>query len=985
MDHQQRRATISLVGATMIVGCVAIGSWFDTPARGTSTVAATISQEAAPYIHVASRHLPERISAPRDVALAPDGTLYIADSRMRRVHVLGADGAFREPIVHPLYDELVPMAIDVDSSRDVLSVVWQSIGSRGRFGAPVVERHDLAGGGLLPGAVAYSPALSLQAEAMSRHEGTGDLFVTGGDRLVRLIRGDVWDDERIIIETEWGYPPPPVQDVAVAGDRMAALIDGAVAIFGLDGSAVAEVETEHTVVALASTAGDDGFVMMVEAEGATPAADDPLLVGLDLDGARDPSADVTVGEAGIAVPPFAEWRSDVVLSGPRIAAIGLAPGDIWAVRRTEPNPITIFARELDLIGDLLEEERLAIPTPHAVAITSGALGVLAASCQGRDEQHVFSEGACERDPAHAYVVSTAGEVSGGTLLSRGLKDIAWGDGGAIFGAHAEVVQDNRRDGIMRYAPHLMRAGEPFGDDEWDVGCECTYGGRLAFEPGRLLTTRMANRPIVAVDPLSGAGAVLDVVGASIGAIPSDLAAGDGGVFVSSAGESIVARIDRDGVAVPVWSSDAGPGEGPLRIARGTWDGQEIVASITSSGAIRGIDAEEGALLFDWRPKRADRSLIDPIDLAIAADGRLLVVDSDGAIEVLEPSAAGWPTPVPTPGPSDPAPCAVFADTSSGPERVVLGETVTVTMSLTTSCEATRLSAAPDVDMVIVVMASEPEGRPRGFAPGGLFTWLRLMEHDSTRFGVVTVDDIDGEISVPLGASIDDVVESFGDRRNWMARDPLPAIAAAIDMLESQGRPDALPVIALVDLNDILLPGAEEEARLAGDVARRFGILTYAVTGTRHPHTALQFAGDPLRFANLLSPKSAAWLLDHLHSERLTAGIVDVALVEHVGARARFEPGTAWPPLVGDAMGPELRWERSVLSSVGHTVTYRARPIETGRIALSDGAIASFTDADGVRREVAFPIPFVEVVAEGVPPEATPTAFPGRVMLPFVER
>lgn len=972
MSQEQRRPAMSLLAATFIVvGTIALRDPLSAPARVISSVK---SQTTSPYTHVTSLRLPPTVLGQTGVALAPSGRMFIADARLRRVHVIDADGTEQPPLVFDDTDRYHPASIYRDPASDLLTIIWQE-----GFDSPAsryLDVRDLAG-------VSVRPMVGFTLEehtiqAIARHGPTSDLYVAL-PRLLLKYRDNEGDlGETIPLDIEVGYPfvGPYITGLSISGDRIAVLSEGFVSIHDLDGSRIVKVDTERRVAAIASNPSENGFVMMLSSEGRELVPDESLLLGIDVDGERVPIRDLTSGEVGINVPADIRWPKSVALAGSHVAAIGAVPGNNWAVRRSGPNPITVFGID----PDVYELPVVGEPTPPplgAVAIASSSSGVVVAGCTVGQDEEIHTTGDCQLYPAAAYRIEATegtGRITNGRLLDRGLLDVALNDEDEAFVSHADFVDARDRESAVFKAGHITRLAEGIGDDSWDEACDCPYGGRLAAESNRLLVTRPRTREIVSFDASSGA-----LLGGAIrtdeeyGAWPSDIADLDiGGLLTSHAGERRIKRLGADGAVLTEWATLADVRRAPWRIAHGAWNGREIVASVAAGGRILGYAAEDGTLLFDWAPRRADETALDPVDLAIDKNQQLLIVDGSGSIEIFESSPTTWEPPTPTPALPVAAPCDVSATKNIGRPWIVLGDTVNITMNFRADCLAAPVGTEPEIDIVMVFI-----GRKRTIETfdmkslKDLKTWFQLIDSVSTRVGAVLGNGEDGPAVLPMRSDLVDLVDDLIGYPEWRGQDIVASVERATEILRLEGRPDALPVIVLFDMFDSPITRDREDALLAGQAARAAGIQTYAVISSDVAYRSSQFAGIERHVAIDASQRSLATILESMQQAASPTGITELTIEDTLGEWVFYEEGSARPPAIEGLGIPDLRWTAASLPGAGITLQYRVRPLTTGTIATSVRAIARFTDADGSLREVVFPGADVEVLVPTITPTATP--------------
>lgn len=173
------------------------------------------------YVSDATWPLPAAPALPVNLALGPDGSLYVADGRHNSVKVFGGDGQLQSEWAFEADTEvLVPMTVAVDAARSWVHVLWASylrqgnalvlqglrLDTRQLDGRPTRPLRALSGIGL-PSDMVVSP-------------GSGDLLISAGNQI-----------HRVRPDSSWRIGGFDAGVVAPGADiRLAALADGRVAV-----------------------------------------------------------------------------------------------------------------------------------------------------------------------------------------------------------------------------------------------------------------------------------------------------------------------------------------------------------------------------------------------------------------------------------------------------------------------------------------------------------------------------------------------------------------------------------------------------------------------------------------------------------------------------------------------------------------------------------------------------------------------------------
>lgn len=942
---------------------------------------ASVAQQpaTAPYRLEASWPLPPRDFAIDDLAVAADGSVALADQLGKRVLFYGPDGSFLRQQVLPC-DTLLPSnpRLEVSPTGDRFLLLVSCLLESGSV-RNVVAQHDRDGRALAPPAVLSQPLGRLRDIAGGAD---GRLRVLGDLRLGRVdpATGAVDQAEELGPERN-------------AASRLASLTDGGLVLLSTDGrlqrfdssgqelTAALPEDSRLTLVDLVPDAAG-GVVALAGMKGAFVRGPDlaredyPLLFRFD----------------GALLQLPAERPAPLLASLPFGRAYGFG------------------ARLLHRsAGGWLIGSRLWVDEAHRLAPDGMALRVAAGSYRPQrynrdpvdmpspppnmpqlplawvDGQPWLLDGRVT--PPELFALSAAGarRLAASSLRAPYL-DLAPAEGGGIW--------LSRPDGLDRWTA----SG---GLEPLDLPCACPDGGRIAAFSLAGLETVFRSQPrdgrVQVIDTSLRATAGKLVLPEPAALWPSDLAVSPRGeVLTADAATGEVQRWTAGGLLRGSWL-EAGPGAGPRRIAAADLDTQpDRVAILTADQRLVLRELDEGRWLGDL-----PLPLPDPDgyaeDLALAPDGRIALSDlGAGRLLLLAPVPEAIPSPGGAPSPTPTAvdrPCRIERDKVVGPGTVVLGHTATITLTLAADCG--RPGRHVGADLVLVV---ENTYDRRAGADGGVIDYLarvpdvaaaltRWMDLRRHQVGLVSAQ-AHSEVLLPLGTpplQIIDRLRSLGDTSP--AGPQIDQLLTSAGTMLAGGRPDALPVLVLIT-NAASLdspragPAAQAAVKLAEGL-RASGVQVFAVL---IPNSSQRLVGDDVAQAWLAkltgSPQRVYLAANGAEVERLANQIYSqvrtlagtslagsLTLHDAMAPDIALLPGTA----AGSPLeGPDwLIWRRGLLPASGITLTYGIRPLKVGLLPTNRFAVADYTDVDGQRRSVTFPLPRILVMAPTPSPTATP--------------
>lgn len=972
---------------------------FSSPATDPSAAGAPGAVKAAPfadegplrYVFEASWPLPARGFEPRDLALAPDGRLFVADHHRRRIEIFDADGAYagRWPApLRPGYDTpLYPRRLAVDPSGQRVFIIWSAQAGGGDMFLEVRQPD---------GVVVHAPRwLKL---------GVSDIDATGPEQLWLLSEGSLIQiqasDLRKLSEHDAGSAARnSARRMAMHPDGGASLVlvVGAstyVSRYNANASLLAtQVYTDDLALDLASTPDGSLRVLFGPPEDAAEPEDPARVVLRDFMPDGSPGRVWTRAELPELQSPYRNgnvnlqnWAIDMTAQGfAASTAMRVAPRDYRLLR-------------FDAAGKLLqaEESWLGIDNDPARGQIPGEWTTPASSLEWTQAGLQLLDG--RGRAAELQRFGSDGRVQ---TLSAGLKpsssDLAAApDGSFYFSSH--------EDGLWRVAAD--------GSDPRALGsaCDCAYGGRLAIGRGSSAGLLFVSRPFSSTVGLIDLGLDAELarfrLPDAVGLWPADLAIlPEGDLLTADTASGEVQRWQPDGSFTPAWQER--PGSGILRLATARLaDGRDLAVALRASGEIR-LEDLGGGMLASFDPLSAP-GVTGPIeDVALDSAGRIFLSDAGAeAVQVFLPEGAiPLPPPLPTARPTDSASCRVDYDKVAGPPRIVLGETAQVTLTLKANCYREGEYKGADVVMALERHVSSGNERFRcirslsNYPPVDLLgaevasRVLRRFDLRLHRAGLLSQIETDF-FQLPLGSSLSELLPAL-DRLGSSLRgnqDFESLLSEADRMLLEQGRPDALPVLVLLTTacSEYVRSSSTGAIVARAQAMRNRGVLIFVVhvVGDQVPSTATllrDVAGSPERYVvaeRAMDGDRIAIEINRLITDlagRSLAG--NLQIHDQMSSDVQLLPGSARP--VGLEGSDWLSWRRGLLPATGLTMTYTVLPLRTGIVPTNRLAEARFTDADGSPRSLIFPVPEIEVVAPSPTPTRTPTPGPRTSPTPLV--
>jgi Mg-chelatase subunit ChlD len=505
-----------------------------------------------------------------------------------------------------------------------------------------------------------------------------------------------------------------------------------------------------------------------------------------------------------------------------------------------------------------------------------------------------------------------------------------------------------------------------GSLAWDAACPCDDTSAIALTGDAVVTGEALVGGLAARAAADGAEVAAPPVSAADRFAPADLAMGPDGLY----------GLDPLHDRVTVWSSPATAG-GPARtvpVAAGA-----VRLAVDGGGRLATLALDGMLVVYDGAGRPTHTAVLadlpgaegaQPRDLAWGPDGRLYLLDSARpSVLVLDVGPVPDPTPEPTAVP-DAGICHLSGDKVAEPKRILLGETVTVTLRLSATCPP---RPEDRVDLVLL-MADLSYGSFHAVRDQEL-TQAQVLKRlvqglDLTRVRVAVMQEGHG-LRLALSsdaAAILAAIDGVGQR--WPQQEPPDradyfGFAKAAAHLAEAGRPGAHPLIIAGFRRQVVdYPFYQASADQARGRGVRLVLLNFdsPVTGD-----LAAIAGGADRVVDWRDAATADVLFGYIGLPvELARELSGVAVTDELGPDVDLLPGSSAPPATEQTT--TLRWPLAGLGGASVELRLRVRPDRTGLVPTNSQAVAEYTDLDGVRRNFVFPVPVVEVIA----PTATPT-------------
>jgi len=382
----------------------------------------------------------------------------------------------------------------------------------------------------------------------------------------------------------------------------------------------------------------------------------------------------------------------------------------------------------------------------------------------------------------------------------------------------------------------------------------------------------------------------------------------------------------------------------------------------------------------------------------------LAVAAAGAIGTL--AGLAW---MPTSAPASPAqapaaaPCAVETDKVAAPGTLVLGETVDVTLTVSSRC----LAEMPLHLVLVLDGSSSMAGRPTQDLKAAaiqLVEKLDLENNPARRVGVVRFNsaaaklcDLTNDASAVVSC-IGRIGAAGGSAVDLGIKEAVKVLKSGRPVPDSPDGREVMIVMAHGDdnTNCSRVPAAANQAKAEGV------LLVTSCLGLGCDFHCMQEAATMQRWY-FAAVTSSNWgrIVDQIHGDLVTIALWNLKVVDTLPANVRYVPKSAVPePISISDSGDRLEWETWNVPADGITFTLKVQPLEVGHQPTNAGATGEAVGLTGDASTLNFPVPMVTVnevsptatpSAEPPPPTGTPSAPPTtlpaakRIYLPKMDR
>jgi len=373
------------------------------------------------------------------------------------------------------------------------------------------------------------------------------------------------------------------------------------------------------------------------------------------------------------------------------------------------------------------------------------------------------------------------------------------------------------------------------------------------------------------------------------------------------------------------------------------------------------------------------------------------------------SASMAQAPTATPTPSAPL-CDFHFDKTASPGVVLLGETVTVTLTVLATCRSNQ-----PLHVVLVLdgsgsMAGEPSQTMKAAATR-LIELLDLAYQPDRRIGVVQFNSA----ATRLCELTNDPQRAKGCVRHVAANG-----GSAIDTGIREGMEVLIRGRSATSARELMMlfsdggnnAGCPPVLAAANQVKGMGVLLATVCVGTGCDVACVrQAATSPRYYSAVQSASGLSGVFDQVLDQVLDVGVRKLTVVDKLAEGIRYVPNSARPDTVElSPAGDQLTWQTVNVPKEGVTYTFRAEPRLAGSRPISMRATGEHVDRLGRKGSFDFPMPHVTVLMPshlmtpvpapptpthtplpptptGGPPSATPTAtaMPKTLWLPKLDR
>jgi len=356
------------------------------------------------------------------------------------------------------------------------------------------------------------------------------------------------------------------------------------------------------------------------------------------------------------------------------------------------------------------------------------------------------------------------------------------------------------------------------------------------------------------------------------------------------------------------------------------------------------------LLTAWQPAPDGA----PNDIAATAAGRVYVADpKQHRILVFEPGAPPPASPPPQPGER----CTVNVDKRAAPDPVVVGEAVTVQLSVRGTCPL----GDGRLDVVLVIdQSGSMDGAPMAAAQAAALAFVNELNPAGAQVAVVAFST-SAEVTQPLSGNLAGAVRAIARLTAAGQTNYQDALDKARSEATGPAARAGVPHIAVMMTDGRPTNGAPS-AMAAADAIKSAGITLYTIgLGTTLDSDLLRdMASQPDYYFETPSEAELADVYREIARRIRAVRLLKRATVtDEIPSDMTLIGGSAVP--AARVTGRTLTWELTDVPATGRTLSYRVRPTRTGKRPTNVRATLAYVDANDEPGQLVFPVPEITVV------------------------
>jgi hypothetical protein len=316
-------------------------------------------------------------------------------------------------------------------------------------------------------------------------------------------------------------------------------------------------------------------------------------------------------------------------------------------------------------------------------------------------------------------------------------------------------------------------------------------------------------------------------------------------------------------------------------------------------------------------------------------------------------------------------CLIHGDKVASPTRVLLGESVRLTLTLTPECPPAVYRKA-DIVLIIDRSLSMADSNKLTDAKAAARSFVDQTDLGLHQIGLVAfANDV---FTAPMRLSQDKakILQAIDDIEIRPGTDISSAIDAAQALLQADGRTGALPVIILMSDGTPNSPSPEPRAAavVSANFAKLAGTQIFTIGLGRDTDAELMqsLASSPQQYYYAPTGDQLADIYEQIAVVVGTSVVKDLVLSDVLSTPVDLVASSMQP--AGDVTGKSIVWKGGLLPSSGLTWTYDVKPNRAGTFPTNDHASVDYTNADGSRGTFVFPQPQITVVDPNAKPPCT---------------